>query len=148
MDNSTGRTPSGPQTDRTVQAALTHISNADQLTQEKPFEILTDTTEPGCPQTNMVFAPTERITIRDARFRGRSNFTLDQTGFEFADYDFDDQLTVSAIREPCGEKALWAYMARLGEFMKGHFGAEKVILYDWRVMPSHLLCVTRACSGC
>ena len=129
------RHPAARQTDRTVQAAISHIANAEQLVGEKPYEIFIET-EPGRPQTNMKFAPCDGITIRDARFYGRDNFTLEQSGFEFVERDFNDQLTLDLIKQSSGDAALQSYLTSLGDFLKQHLQANQVVLYDWRVSSS------------
>ncbi|OKO93438.1 hypothetical protein PENSUB_12501 [Penicillium subrubescens] len=126
--------------DRSVHAAIGHLSNPKQFVGEKPYEIFIDT-QPGRPKTNMKFALCDGIPVKDVRFHGREQFSLDKNGFEFVNHSFDDQITINSIKQSGGDAALQSYLKPLQVFLQQHLKADKVILYDWRVaslVPSPL----------
>jgi hypothetical protein len=72
-----------------VQTNILYLDRSDLYNEEKPFQVLDDTSDPkfggNASQTNRVFVPQE-VTILNARC-SKDRFKMSENGFQFTDID-------------------------------------------------------------
>lgn len=115
-----------------INVSLGHISNSEALRSEKAYEMLMPLTS-GYPNANIKFKAFDHIPAHDARSHGKENFSLERHGFEFINYPHTDGLTIDGIRSDGSHNLVLSFLAHLEIELGRHLGADKVILYDWRV---------------
>ncbi len=110
-----------------VSAGIYYLKPDPLYDEEKPYSLEGATTlPPGMKRTNIVNSPT-RTTIWNAREK-KSVFSLYAHGFEWAHHELTYDLGFGE-----DEARLDRYMNEMGEFLRCHLKASKVIVYDYVV---------------
>lgn len=122
----------------TLSIGLEFVSNISELVTEKPFEIYVSV-DPKYPKSNLKFTLHGDIKIVDVRDYGTDKFKLERNGFGFIHHDFKDGLTLDKVIGEENDCTVLEYLQHLSPVLMSFTGAEKVILYDWRVSCAHHL---------
>lgn len=120
-----------PQTSQDVQASVQFLTWQDMYNREKPFNLFFDISPDAKDQrkTNLVFEDVD-IQINDMR-GSEESFDLDTHGFMVT------QLPPFAIRLENGPVEEF-YLPAVEKLVKEKVeGADRVLIYDWRVRSIH-----------
>ncbi|KAH8813000.1 hypothetical protein F5884DRAFT_879168 [Xylogone sp. PMI_703] len=117
-----------------MHVSLSHVSDTENLRYEKPYQIFAPIDETKFPRTNLTFEMCHGIEVRDAR-DDTERYTLDTYGFQFLSSKYDWGLDVDKIilSGDSNNAIVSEYLRRLSTQLQETLGAEKIILYDWRV---------------
>jgi len=112
---------------------LSFISDLPIFQHEKPYELWLPPSEipDSVPWTNCQFSEHSNIEIEDVR-GSNTDFGYETTGFKFISNQLSECFARgSSWRSDDG--LVQRYLEETVELLKGEFGAEKVLCFDWRV---------------
>ncbi|UKZ69761.1 uncharacterized protein TrAtP1_010765 [Trichoderma atroviride] len=121
-----------------IRASLSHVTMTDNLQEEKAYQIFAPLDVSKYPRTNLRFRTTPAIQIQDAR-ESIDTFALDVNGFQFLRRQHEDSAVLDAavFSNKEDSNSILQYLQQLQTQLHRDLGAEKVVIYDWRVSSYH-----------
>lgn len=122
-------------------ASLSHLRDLPLYQDEIPYEIWADNFPADQPRTNVQNEIVHGCALTDVRELNESRPHIEQHGFEWISSPFPTHTGITSVDDigfqtQAQQQALQEYLASISDLLRGRFGCQKVLCWDWRVRRS------------